>query len=1050
MQSGGGYDINELRREAQKRWLKPSELLFILQNFDDDQLIHEPPQNPTSGSLFLLNRKILRHYRKDGHSWRKKKNGRTVGEAHEHLKVGNADTLNCYYAHGDQNPNFQRRIYWMLDPACGDIALVHYRQVTEGRYIVGPNLPTDPSQSTRICDAQNPDSSGSSEPADPCQNSVWSHCMDKVSSKLAVGNNERSFFGVDRLGDIGSSSEPESTLALPRFTEQLSLDGEHSYSAEKLPSCSQNENFEEPAVFGSTRAVYGHDNLIDHPLQLQFEEHGLLLDLDIVDTGNQQHSQPADQVFSIERKESPSWKELLECYLSSTGTQEKISDQVRQEEFPDSALMFIGGSQAKDMTSHDGLLESPERSKVSYAQDEQPEHLSFHWLDHRVNDADYMVNTHQTSENNFLQLSTAEDILLDPRNSTNEVFQEIGKSTTSTCSYGTSTLDANSGMGMLTKTNSTGWMDTRHVLFDYHKYCSEYSMFDQNSLVGNPLGPDSSLTVSQMQRFSIREISPEWAYTTGNTKVIITGDFLCDSSDGTWACMFGETEVHAEVIQTGVLRCHAPPHVVGKVNFCVTAGNRESCSEVREFEYCALPESPGFDNKSPQADTTSKSSAELHLLVRFAEILFFGYDNVSVQKEDSCKSESNPSRNSKLDSNSWRQIIEALSVGRDIPSCMEIMDWLLQELLKDKLQHWLSSKCQEDEGTICPLSKKEQGVIHMVAGLGYEWALNSVLNSGVGINFRDGNGWTALHWAARFGREKMVAALLAAGASAVAVTDATSQDPVGKNPASIAASNGHRGLAGYLSEVALTSHLSLLTLEESEFSKGSAAVEAERAMESIAERTENIPVSEVEDKLSLKDSLAAARNAALAAARIQAAFRAHSFRKKRLRELTSYDENGWTLEDMHGLSAAMKFQWAFHKLHSVKLNKAALFIQKKYRGWKSRREFLTFRKNVVKIQAHVRGHQVRKKYKELLWTVSILEKIILRWRRKGDGLRGFRGDLESIDEAEDDDVLKVFRKQKVHAVIEEAVSRVLSMIECPDARHQYRRILERYRQAKVV
>lgn len=235
-------------------------------------------------------------------------------------------------------------------------------------------------------------------------------------------------------------------------------------------------------------------------------------------------------------------------------------------------------------------------------------------------------------------------------------------------------------------------------------------------------------------------------------QVIITGDFLCDSSDCTWACMFGETEVHAEVIQTGVLRCCAPPHVAGKVNFCVTAGNRESCSEVREFEYCALPESPGFDNKSPQADTTSKSSAELHLLVRFADMLLFGYDNVSVQKEDSSKSESNASRNSKLDSNSWRQIIEALSVGRDIPSCMEIMDWLLQELLKDKLQLWLSSKCLEDEGTICPLSKKEQGVIHMVAGLGYEWALNSVLNSGVGINFRDGNGWTALHWAARFGR----------------------------------------------------------------------------------------------------------------------------------------------------------------------------------------------------------------------------------------------------------------------------------------------------------
>lgn len=39
------------------------------------------------GSLFLFNRRVLRFFRKDGHSWRKKKDGRTVGEAHERLKV---------------------------------------------------------------------------------------------------------------------------------------------------------------------------------------------------------------------------------------------------------------------------------------------------------------------------------------------------------------------------------------------------------------------------------------------------------------------------------------------------------------------------------------------------------------------------------------------------------------------------------------------------------------------------------------------------------------------------------------------------------------------------------------------------------------------------------------------------------------------------------------------------------------------------------------------------------------------------------------------------
>lgn len=65
--------------------------------------------------MFLFNKRVLRYFRKDGHSWRKKKDGRTVGEAHERLKVGNAEALNCYYAHGEKNPNFQRRSYWMLD-----------------------------------------------------------------------------------------------------------------------------------------------------------------------------------------------------------------------------------------------------------------------------------------------------------------------------------------------------------------------------------------------------------------------------------------------------------------------------------------------------------------------------------------------------------------------------------------------------------------------------------------------------------------------------------------------------------------------------------------------------------------------------------------------------------------------------------------------------------------------------------------------------------------------------------------------------------------------
>ena len=45
------------------------------------------------GSLFMFDRKVLRFFRKDGHNWRKKKDGKTVKEAHERLKVSRVE---CY------------------------------------------------------------------------------------------------------------------------------------------------------------------------------------------------------------------------------------------------------------------------------------------------------------------------------------------------------------------------------------------------------------------------------------------------------------------------------------------------------------------------------------------------------------------------------------------------------------------------------------------------------------------------------------------------------------------------------------------------------------------------------------------------------------------------------------------------------------------------------------------------------------------------------------------------------------------------------------------
>ncbi|ONI29951.1 hypothetical protein PRUPE_1G224000 [Prunus persica] len=918
MQSG--YNINDLLQEAQTRWLKPAEVLYILQNHEKFKLASEPPQQPSSGSLFLFNKRVLRFFRRDGHHWRKKKDGRTVGEAHERLKgksstgsFAQSPVSSSSFSHSPSSKTTQNR---------GSVSMI-------------------------------------SDLREPYQN-LSSPGSVEVNSDAAIKKNGRE--NPDKLygtGESDSSAKFDVGQALRRLEEQLSLN-EDSFNefVDDNPNSDIMDRFNE--FLDDTN---GSDILEDHSdmtNQDQFtafhgpeyvvhdQFYGGRVQMQNNTNNSGEHSQFIGQEFADRNKDSAPWKEVLDSCKPSSVVEPK-----------EKCLYGLDTNEKLPSSFTSGPTEGQEHCQ---------------WL-----------NSDGTNVKNF-SLSLPEEV---------DSFKLSPYS---------------SAMG----THS-----------DYYT-----SLFEQGQT--GTLDSDISLTVAQKQKFTIREISPEWGYATEATKVIIVGSFLCDPSDSAWSCMFGDIEVPAQIIQDGVLCCEAPPHLFGKVTICITSSNRVSCSEVREFEY-RVKGSSGTNN-SPPTETT-KSAEELLLLVRFVQMLM---SDSSMQNRDSVEPET--LRRLKADDDSWDSIIEALLLGSG--SASSNIYWLLEELLKDKLQQWLSSRSHGLDQTGCSLSKKEQGIIHMVAGLGFEWALNSILSCGVNINFRDINGWTALHWAARFGREKMVAVLIASGASAGAVTDPNSQDPIGKTPASIAASSGHKGLAGYLSEVSLTSHLSSLTLEESELSKGSAEVEAEITVNSISNRS----LQGNEDQASLKNTLAAVRNAAQAAARIQSAFRAHSFRKRQHKEAgVSVDDYGISSDDIQGLSAMSKL--AFRNPRDY--NSAAVSIQKKYRGWKGRKDFLALRQKVVKIQAHVRGYQVRKHYKVICWAVGILDKIVLRWRRKGVGLRGFRHETQSSEESEDEDILKVFRKQKVDGAIDEAVSRVLSMVESPEARQQYHRMLERYHQAKA-
>ncbi|CAH8362854.1 unnamed protein product [Eruca vesicaria subsp. sativa] len=884
------YDVNTLYQEAKTRWLKPPEVYFILQNDERYKLTYKPPHKPSSGSLLFYNKRVLKFFRKDGHQWKKKKDGRAISEAHERLKVGNVEALQCYYAHGEHEPYFQRRIYWILDPEYEHIALVHYRDVSDGKEVKqtgGTGLQFSPSPSTLL---SSPNSIGT-------QKASYSNSIGNVEINSDVFCNSNGVETETPKGS-GTSYEFEAREAFKRLEKQLSL---------------------------------GDDVVVD-PLYVQI---GSLDSLQFLDTDHL--AQPATVYQRPENssniggsggsgeQKAGSWKDVLEACEASTALNSEGST-------PSSAKGLLTGMQGD--------------SNWSYS-----------------NQADQSTLLLPQELGSCFELPTC--------------YPELGA------------LENNA---------------------------ENSRMNDGGGRIELPFEQVMNQTVAYKQNFTIQDISPEWGYANETTKVIIIGSFLRDPKESTWSCMFGSTEVPLEIIKEGVIRCQAPPCSPGKVNLCITSGDGLSCSQIIEFEY----------RDKPDTSVTRCSRDELLLLVRLVQTLLSDVKSNLEPGGDKLV------KKLKADEDQWSHILETILDGTATSS--DTVDWLLQELLKDKLDAWLSSRPPQDEDqTSCSLSKQEQGIIHMVAGLGFEWALQPILARGVSVDFRDINGWSALHWAARFGSEKMVAALIFSKASAGAVTDPTAQDPAGKTAASIAASNGHKGLAGYLSEVALTNHLSSLTLKETEKSKETAQLKAEETLKSISEQSPD----------SLKDTLAAVRNAAQAAARIQAAFRAHSFRKRQQREAAAayYQEYG-IYADIKGISAMSKLAFGNAKNY----HKAALLIQKNYRRYKRRKEFVILRQKAVKIQAHVRGYQIRKHYKVICWAVRVLDKVVLRWRRKGAGLRGFRQDVEDIEE---EDILKVFRKQKVEVAVNEAFSRVLSMANSPEARQQYHRVLKRYCQTKA-
>ncbi|RYR17509.1 hypothetical protein Ahy_B03g062225 isoform B [Arachis hypogaea] len=1049
---GPRLDLQQLQFEAQHRWLRPAEICEILRNYRMFHITSEPPNRPPSGSLFLFDRKVLRYFRKDGHNWRKKKDGKTVKEAHEKLKVGSVDVLHCYYAHGEENENFQRRSYWMLEQDMMHIVFVHYLDVKVNKTNIGRNIDTDEAMSesqkgssvlsgfptsynsmpSRSTDSMSPTSTLTSlcEDADSEDIRQASSGMHSFGNSLGSGQamdsidtcSNRSYFMLPISGDHGQSTISV-TDYIPHVQGDTSRLGITAYiEDQKSHVMPLRDTITEQSVglytpcssisSGSMGSTLEQEKAV--PENLYGSKSGLNED----SRGSQSTQSNWQITFDENTGPLPRWS-----LTESLGL-----------EFESDYSMALFGSETDNaipeicpdlFTSNGELKEQPVQQKFpKQSTDAQSQHAP-------RSDSEYELPREDStgySLNAKHALLDGEENLKKVDSFSRWITKELGE---------VDDLHLQSSPGISWSTDECG-----HVI-------------DDTSL---------NLSLSQDQLFSISDFSPKWAYADSEIEVLIIGAFLKSQLEVEachWSCMFGEVEVPAEILANGIMCCQAPPHQVGRVPFYVTCSNRFACSEVREFEF-----REGFARNVDFADFFY-SSTEMMLHLRLDELLssksvlstnqdFEGYMETRnlIFKLISLKEEEEYSHK--------EEATAGLSVSQH-----KLEEHVFHRKIKEKLYSWLLHKVTEGGKGPNVLDKDGQGVLHLVAALGYDWAITPVITAGVNINFRDVNGWTALHWAASCGsithlyvifcpvlRERTVAVLVSMGAAAGALTDPSPAFPSGRTAADLASSNGHKGISGFLGESLLTSHLASLTMDDPS-EDGRNKTLGGKAVQTASERSATpLLYGDVSDTLCLKDSLSAVRNATQAADRIHQVFRMQSFQRKQLAQCEDDDEFG--LSDQQVLSFIASRACKSGQGEGL-VNAAAIQIQKKFRGWKKRKEFLIIRQRVVKIQAHVRGHQVRKQYK-LIWSVGILEKVILRWRRKGRGLRGFRPDTLNMvpnppsnpSQEDDYDVLKEGRKQSEER-FQKALSRVKSMVQYPEARAQYRRVLnvvEDFRQTK--
>ncbi|KAG1338762.1 Calmodulin-binding transcription activator CBT [Cocos nucifera] len=939
-QTGADLHVEKLMEDGATRWFRPNEVHAILSNYTRFKVQPQPIDNPMSGSILLFDRKMLRNFRKDGYNWKKKKDGKTVQEAHEKLKIGNEERIHVYYARREDDPNFYRRCYWLLDKNLEHIVLVHYRQTSEDNSFQHVQTPVE--------------------------------CTDTLTLTSRMHH--------------GCPSTPMNSTS---GSAQSELSGS-TVTSEEINSRDDHATYTGSGI-----------SLVDNCTELRNHELCLheINTLDWADLVEPPTS--SDSVICREGDASSPNQQMPNGFKNSVNNDSFLPSHGVIRGVPSSG-------HPTDVIDCNGVTVVNHINCGYFQAAKDPE-----------NGSPLFKTMNPTSQVADLKLDAVHSCA-SPDILTGDVF-----------------LAQNSfGRWNCINDDSLGSLDDQLETSSSGDKSNAFTAMNQSS--------------TPEQIFSIIDISPGWAYSTEETKVLVVGHFkepykhLLASNI---YCVFGEMQASAEMIQSGVYRCSAMPHSPGTVNFFMTLDGYTPISQVLSFDYRSVPSVQLNGGVASSEDGNNKLKwNEFQVQTRLAHLLFSSTNNISIQSNRMQSKSLNEAKRyasitSPLLEKDW---INLLTLSSNIEaSYVPATQDLFELVLKNKLQEWLLEKVAEGCKTTA-YDSLGQGAIHLCAILDYAWAVHFFSLTGMSLDFRDASGWTALHWAAYCGREKIVAALLSAGANPSLVTDPTPESLGGCTAADLASKQGYEGLAAYLAEKGLTAHVQAMSL--------SGNITAPMPPGPINQaNSENVyPENLTEQELCLKESLAAYRNAADAADRIQAAFKERIL-KQQMKAVQLVKPEIEAAQ----IVSALRIQHAFRNYSRRRMMRAAARIQTHFRTWRIRRNFLNMRQQTIKIQAAFRGHQVRRQYCKILWSVGVLEKAVLRWRLKRKGLRGIqivpkepmKVDTEEESTSEEE-FFKISREQAEERM-KRSVIWVQAMFRSYRAQQEYRRMKLAHEQAKL-